>query len=96
MHIDKSQIEMYSEVEKSQFEKKGEEMRTYLKRRREELCLTQKDIANAIGVSQNYYCDIENGERQKDMKATILIKLSEVLRIPVSKMLEEERALNKQ
>lgn len=85
---------MYSEVRKSQFEKKGEKMRAYLKKKREELHLSQKDVADAIGLSQNYYCDIENGERQKDMKATTLIKLSEALRIPVSKMLEEERALN--
>lgn len=70
-------------------------MRAYLKKRREELHLSQKDVADAIGFSQNYYCDIENGERQRDMKTTTLIKLSEVLRIPASKMLEEERALNK-
>lgn len=87
---------MYSITRKSQFEKKGKAMREYLKKRREELCLSQKDVADAIGLSQNYYCDIENGSRQKDMKATTLIKLSEVLRIPASKMLEEERALSKQ
>ena len=66
-------------------------MREYLKKRREELCLSQKDVANALGVSQNYYCDIENGERQRDMKATTLIKLSSILKIPVEKMLEQER-----
>lgn len=68
-------------------------MREYLKKKREELNLSQKDVATEIGVSQNYYCDIENGERQKDMKATTLLKLSTVLRIPVEKMLEEERKL---
>lgn len=68
-------------------------MREYLKKRREELCLSQKDVASALGVSQNYYCDIENGERQRDMKATTLIKLSSILKIPVEKMLEEERSM---
>ena len=68
-------------------------MREYLKKRREELCLSQKDVANALGVSQNYYCDIENCERQKDMKATTLIKLSSILKIPVEKMLEQERKI---
>lgn len=66
-------------------------MREYLKRRREELRLSQKDVAQAIGISQNYYCDIENRERQQDMKASILIKLSEVLKISASDMLAEER-----
>lgn len=69
-------------------------MRNYLKKRRNELHLSQKDVARAIGISQNYYCAIENGERQKDMKAKILIKLSETLRLPVDKMLEEERAVS--
>lgn len=36
----------------------------------------------------------EKGERQQDMKASILIALSEVLRIPVSEMLSFERNLN--
>lgn len=68
-------------------------MRAYLKKRREELRLSQKDVARAIGISQNYYCDIENSERQQDMKASILIKLSGVLRISASNMLNEERKL---
>lgn len=69
-------------------------MRSYLRKRREELHLSQKDVAKAIGISQNYYCAIEKGERQKDMKATILISLSEILRLPVDKMLEEERSFS--
>ncbi len=68
-------------------------MREYLKQRRKELGMSQKEVADAIGISQNYYSIIEKGERQKDMKATTLVKLSEVLKIPVSKMLEYERNL---
>lgn len=68
-------------------------MRKYLKERRKELGMSQGDVASSIGISQNYYCDIENGERQKDMNASILIKLSTVLRIPASDMLEAERKL---
>ena len=35
--------------------------RTYLKKAREELGLTQSDVAKRVGISANYYCDIENG-----------------------------------
>ena len=56
--------------------------------------ITQEDVAKRIGISTNYYCSIEKGERQQDMKASILIALSEVLRIPVSEMLSSERKLN--
>lgn len=73
--------------------RKEGKMRKYLRKRREELALSQKDVAKKLGISQNYYCDIENLERQQDMKASILIKLSEILKIPASDMLAEERKI---
>ncbi len=69
-------------------------LREYLKNARLSLGMTQEDVAKRIGISTNYYCSIEKGERQQDMKASILIALSEVLRIPVSEMLSFERNLN--
>lgn len=50
-------------------------------------------MAESIGISQNYYCDIENGIRQKELKAGILSKLSNILNISVSEILEEEEKL---
>lgn len=38
-------------------------MREYLKNAREDMNLTQKDVALFLGISQNYYSDIENGIR---------------------------------
>lgn len=38
--------------------------RTYLKEARKELGLTQSDVTKRVGISANYYCDIENGNRQ--------------------------------
>ncbi len=67
-------------------------MRNYLKKAREELGLTQSDVAKKIGISTNYYCDIENGNRQQEMKATLLIELSTVLKIPINSMLAMENA----
>lgn len=71
-------------------------MRKYLKDARKALGLTQDEVAKALGISQNYYCDIENGERQKEIKVPFLIKLSTVLQIPINKMLNEEKRLNEQ
>lgn len=68
-------------------------MRDYLKEARLSLGMTQEDVAKHIGISANYYCSIEKGERQRDMNASILIALSEVLRIPISDMLNAERML---
>ena len=48
-------------------------------------------VAKKVGISANYYCDIENGNRQQEMKATLLIELSTVLKIPVNSMLEMEK-----
>lgn len=66
-------------------------MRQYLKDARLKKGLTQAQTAVLIGISQNYYCDIENGVRQKDIKASILVNLSTVLGIPIDEMVKAER-----
>ena len=43
-------------------------LREYLKNARLSLGMTQEDVAKRIGISTNYYCSIEKGERQQDMK----------------------------
>ena len=63
-------------------------MRQYLKKARKELGLKQEDVAKHIGISTNYYCDIENGTRQKELKSGVLSKLSTLLNIPVEKILD--------
>lgn len=70
-------------------------MRLYLKEAREKLGLLQKDVAQKLNISPNYYSCIENGERQNDMKTSVLIELSSVLKIPISDMLELERQYQK-
>lgn len=66
-------------------------MRTYLKEARLKKKLTRAQTAKLIGISQNYYCDIENGKRQKDIKTSILVDLSTVLGIPIAEMIKAER-----
>ena len=47
-------------------------MRTYLVKRRNELNLSQQDVANSIGISRQYFNSIENGTRQKKMDITLV------------------------
>lgn len=36
----------------------------FIRRQREKLELKQRDVADMVGISQAYYCDIENGKRE--------------------------------
>lgn len=71
-------------------------MRKYLKDARTNLGLSQSDVAKKLGISANYYSCIENGERQSDMKTSLLIDLSGILKIPISKMLAHEKEYREQ
>ena len=66
-------------------------MREYLKNIREEKKLSQQEVAAGIGVTRQYYNLIENGERQKDMSVAMAEKLAEVLDVPLTVILDNER-----
>lgn len=68
-------------------------MREYLKNARKKLGLTQEDVARKANISPNYYCDIENCNRQRQMKVSLLIELSTILKIPINDMLANETKL---
>lgn len=68
-------------------------MREYIKEAREKAGYTQQQMAEKIGISQNYYCDIENYVRQKELRMNTLSKLSEILNIPLEIVLSEEKKL---
>ncbi len=65
-------------------------MRGYLKKMRNEVKLSQQAIADRIGISQNYYCYIESGERQQDISLGLLQKLSSALEIPLDDLIQAE------
>lgn len=65
-------------------------MRGYLKRERKKLGLTQREVADKLGISQNYYCDIENGNRQNEMRSNILTGLSKIFNLSVNEIIEME------
>lgn len=66
-------------------------MREYLKKLREERKMTKQAVADYLGISQNYYHYIENGERQKDLDLSIVVRLSELFGVSVDWIVEQEK-----
>lgn len=66
-------------------------MRGWLKELRVEKNLSQQNVAEQLGIRQQYYCMIENGERQKDMSVAMAEKLAEALDVPLTVILDNER-----
>ena len=66
-------------------------MRSWLVNARTSKGLTQAQIAEKIGITESYYCMIENGDRQKKMDITLAAKLSTILEIPISEIVEIEK-----
>ena len=65
-------------------------MRKWLKDARTAKNLTMKQISAELGITESYYSLIENGDRQKTMDIALAKKLSEILSIPVEKIVEME------
>ena len=65
-------------------------MRDYLKKLRKDKRYSQRQLAEAIGLSQNYYGWIEIGERQKYIKLDTLLKLSKALSVPLEALIAAE------
>lgn len=68
----------------------GENVREWLRNIRKGKKLTLKEVGAALGVSESYYCAIENGERQKRMDVAFALGLSDVLGIPVAEIIRLE------
>ncbi len=64
-----------------------------IKSLRKERKLTQKKLAENIGVGQSYIADLENGKSQPSLK--VLKEIARVLDVPVGLLLEEEETINK-
>ena len=65
-------------------------MRNYLVTLRKEKGLTQKQLAQKLDISESYYNQIENGERQKRMDITIIDRLSSALDVSVATLINYE------
>lgn len=69
-------------------------MREWLKEARLARNLTQKQVADKIGMTEAYYSMIESGDRQKKMDLTMAIRLSNVLRVTLEEIVAAEEAEN--
>lgn len=69
-------------------------MREYLKLLRESRNMTMQYVADKIGISRQYYQQIEAGERQKKMDITLLTKLSDLFCISLVDIAEKEKSLH--
>ncbi len=54
-------------------------IRTNLKRIRKELGYTQQDIADMIGSTRQYICDVENEKRYKHITIALLGRIADAL-----------------
>ena len=67
-------------------------MREWLKAKRIKHGLSQIEMSIRLSISPPYYCDIENGNRQKDMTYSMMEKLAVALEVPVQEIIEAENA----
>lgn len=65
-------------------------MRLWLRNKREEFRLTQQQMADKLGITQQYYSLIENGGRRTDMDIPLLKRLSEIFGMSVEEIINEE------
>lgn len=70
-------------------------MRNWLKNLRIEKKLTQKELGAKLGISESYYCAIENGERQKNMDMILVSGLSAALGVSMAKIVQMENDYRK-
>jgi len=66
-------------------------VREWLKVARIDKCLTLREMGEKLGISESYYCSIENGSRQKRMDISLAFGISAILGIPISKIAEKEQ-----
>lgn len=66
-------------------------MRGYLKELREQKGFSQQNVADSIGITRQYYQQIENGERQKNMDVSLVVQLSNLFGIPPEAIIKEEQ-----
>lgn len=67
-------------------------MREWLKNARTEKNLTMKEIGAKLGISESYYCAIENGTRQRKMDYALVAALSAILEMPIDTIAQREKA----
>lgn len=68
-------------------------LREYLRLLRENKGMSMQDVADKIGISRQYYQQIEAGERQKKMDITLVIALSNLFDISAEQIISNEESI---
>lgn len=71
-------------------------MREYLKQLRNRNNLTQRQVADKLGISQNYYSCIENGLKQKSIDLWLIVGIADLYKVDVNYLIGEEAKLRNQ
>lgn len=66
-------------------------MRKWLKDLRIEANLSQEELSKKMNISQNYYSSIENGERQKDLSLSLIVKIAEIFGVTIEWIVDQEQ-----
>lgn len=67
-------------------------MRNWLKEARTKQRLTQKQMADALGITEAYYSRIECGDRQKNMDVSLAIGIGNILGMSAQEVIDAEEA----
>lgn len=68
-------------------------MRKWLRDLRKNNNLTQTEAAELLGISQNHYCNIENGIRQAELTLSTAAKIADLFNISLSMIRNYEELL---
>ena len=68
-------------------------MRDWLKIKRQERGLTCQSMAEQLGISAPMYSLIESGKRMQKMDVDTAVKLAQILRVPITKIIGYETRL---
>lgn len=67
-------------------------MRQYLVSLREKQNESQQTVAEALGISRQYYSMIESGERQKRMDISLIAAIANHFEVPISEIVAHEQS----
>lgn len=65
--------------------------RKYLIELREKNKMSQQNVADKLNLSRQYYCGIENGNRQKKMDITLISALAMVFGLTLGEIADFEK-----
>ena len=65
-------------------------MRDWMRALRGAKGLTMKEAGAILGISESYYCTIENGVRKKELNVSLVSRLSELFDVSVAEIVAME------